>query len=136
MLTFKIVNGDVPFNQATGRPAMLSSTDKFTQDVGQALDIVANLNGVIGLVGDVFSLRAEISRRIDAAFAAYKAAQDTVQKSDRPPEERFSRIVQVVVVPIRGPSSGSYDMTTFAFRVDALSVKGSQPASITGVLAR
>lgn len=136
MLTLKLVNGDIPVGRATGRPLTIQGAEKFSQDVREALDVLANLNGVIGIVGDVFSLRAEISRRVSTAFDTYKAMQDAVQRTTRPVEERFSRVVQVNIFPLRDPTSGTLAATSFAYRVDVLSVKGGKTASLTGVLAR
>lgn len=136
MLTLKVIDGDIPVGAATGRPLTLSGTSKFSQDVEEVLDILADLRGMIGLIGDTFTIRAEVSRRLTTAFASYKAAQDAVQKSTRPVEERFSRTAQVIVLPLRDPTSGTFTATSYAYRVDVLSVKGGTATTVTGVLAR
>ena len=142
-LTFKIVNGDVQIGASTGRPMTLSGKDKFSQDVRENLDSKvqsdgtgADLDGVIGLAGDVFSLRTEMSRRIIDSFSAYGQAQKNIQRGDRLPEERFNRIAQVIVLPIRGVNSGEFDQTSYSYRVDVLSDKSGSTTSVTGVLVQ
>ena len=142
-VTFKIDKNDVIISSATGRPIEIEGKEKFTQDVRETLetDVQANgtgagLKSVIRLLGDVFSLRAEISRRISDAFDAYKAIQDATQKFDRTAEERFGKVAQLIVLPLRDPSTGSFSNTDYAWRADILSVKGSDPSSITGFIRR
>jgi len=141
-LTFKIVDGDIPHGAATGRPLTLEGTPKFTQDLRQMLDDDvtpdgrnAGLSQLVGTVGDSFSLRAELTRRINEACAAFQHAQESVQRFDRLPEERFSRIALVAVFPLRDPASGTFSNTSFAYRADFLSQKGSPTTSITGLIA-
>lgn len=141
--TFKVVDGDIPFSGATGRPLELEERDKFTQDVRENLDTEvqrdgtgADLEGVIAEVGDVFSLRAEIAKRITESFTFYQVVQDTVQRFDRSAQERFARIAQVQVWPVRSPGSGEVDKTTYAYRVDVLSLRGVKAVTVTGVIVR
>lgn len=130
--TIKLENGDIPFSSATGRPFEIDSTEKFKQDVRLVI-AAANLDSLVGKLHDIWSLRAEITRRVTDACAAYKSEQDTVQKSDRLPQERFGRLEQVVVQPLIDPTSGAKSSTSYAYRLDFLSVKGVE-VSITGTL--
>jgi len=143
MQTFQVLSGDIPFSSSTGRPFLLEGTEKFKQDVrenfqteAQADGTGAGLASMVGLIGDIFSLRAEFSSRLVSSFAAYKALQDRFQKFDRPPEERFGRIAQTIMMPLRDPSTGAITNTSIAARVDVLSFKGSQPVSVSSVLLR
>jgi len=141
MFTFKIFNGDIPFNSATGRPLVVSGNEKFNQDVEENLGTVvqsngtgAGLEGVIGLIGDAFSLRAEISRRVKESFDYLKRIHDSVQRYNRAPEEVFNRVVQVVVTPLKTQGTQRLDPTRYAFRVDVVSNRGkvSTSGSISG----
>lgn len=139
--TFRIVDGDVAISQANGRPLLLTDKAKLTQDVRENLDSEsrpngtgAGLEGVISLLGDTFSLRAEISRRLNDSFAALKRVQDSIQRVDRTSAERVARVAQVVVVPLRDSGTGSYSNTDYAYRVDVLSLDGAAPVTVTGRL--
>jgi hypothetical protein len=143
-MTFIIVNGDIQHSSATGRPLTVEGHEKFRQDVRENLEIEAQPNGtgadlqnVISLIGDVFSLRMEITRRISTAFDAYRAAQDQIQKFDRTENERFSRVAQVVCSPVRDTQTGLLSSTTYAFRVDVLSRNPrAGAATLSGTLVR
>ena len=141
--TFRITNGDIAISQANGRPFLLTDKDKLRQDVRENLDSEdqfdgtgAGLEGIVGTVGDTFSLRAEISRRLNDSFDALRQVQDSIQRVDRTRAERVSRVAQVVVVPLRDGSTGDYSNTDFAYRVDLLSLEGASPVTVTGRLVR
>lgn len=142
-ITFKVEFGDVPFNSATGRPFTVETTEKLRQDVRENLDTVAqsdgtgaDLDGVVGLVGDIFAIRAELSRRLNDSFDSLRKVQELIQRSDRTLEERFSRMTQLVVMPLREPSTGQFFKTSYAYRVDVSSAKSQKPVSATGILSR
>lgn len=143
-VTFKVTNGDIAINEATGRPLTIEAKDKLRQDVRENIESEAqldgtgaDLDGVIAFLGDVYSIRAEISQRIIESFEALKRVQDSVQRFDRQTKERISRVTQVLVTPIQNPSTGQFALTDFAFRVDVLSVAGGgESVSVTGVLSR
>lgn len=131
--TFQLTNGDITISDSNGRPVMLEGTAKFSQDVRLTLD-AANLASLIGQPGDVFSIRAQMNTMVTAAFNQFKSDQDAVQKNDRLVEEQFSRLAQINVLPLRQPGVNVINATAFSYRVDALSVKGGQATSITGVI--
>jgi len=142
-ITFKIVDGDIPFSSSSGRPITIEESNKLRQDIRENLDnevqfdgTGADLDGMIGLIGDTFSLRAEISSRIIESSSAFRRVQDLVQRFDRTRKERFSRVVQVLVFPLKDPQSGTFSNTTFAYRADFQSVDGANPITITGTIVR
>lgn len=143
-ITFMIKNGDILHSSSTGRPLTVADGPKFDQDVRETLDnevqpdgTGAGLDGVITFIGDVFSIRAEIARRVNDAFAAYKQTQNVIQRFDRTPAERFSRVVQVTTLPLRDSQTGNISQTAYAYRVDVLSdAARSKPATVTGTLTR
>lgn len=135
-VTLKFVKGDVPMSSATGRPLTVTGKEKFSQDIKMVIDIDSNLNGLVGQVGDIFSIRAEMLRRLENGFALYQATQDAFQRTDRDLVERFGRIAQLVVAPLKD-GQGYVSPTDFGFRVDVLSADKTQPATTsTGVLVR
>lgn len=130
-------------SRSTGRPLTLEGTPKFRQDVtenlstkAQADGTGADLDGLIGLVGDIFSLRAEMSKRIMESFGFYKGLQDRIQRFDRASEERFSRVTQTIAMPLRDPRTGTITNTSIAMRVDVISVQGGRPVTVSQVLLR
>lgn len=139
--TFKIVDGDFVLNEITGRFETVEGVDKLRQDVARVINTDLQVDGtgsglddVIGTTGDVFSLRALISRRVTNAFNSLKLIQDLVQKSDRSLEERFGLLRQIIVTPFG--VDGSISSTSFALRVDVLSQKNRTPIINTSVIKR
>lgn len=149
--TLKLTNGDVSFSSATGRPFLLTGTDKFKQDIRENLDSAqqtdgtgAGLEDLIGLLGDPFSLRAEMNNRLTVAFEAYKKLQQSIQRSDRTPEERFGQLRTLTVVPLASilspvlttsfVNTGEVSKTSLAFRVDVLSAAKTTPTTVTGTI--
>lgn len=137
----KLTKGDIPFSSATGRPLLVEGLEKLRQDVRENLETEAqrdgtgaDIDGVVSLLGDVFSLRAEISRRVVDSLTALKRVQDSVQRFDRTNEEKFARLANLVVVPIKPVGSGDISGTDYAFRVDVLSVAGATPVTVSGTL--
>lgn len=136
MQTFQLTNGDIQFSSATGRPLTISGTPKFKQDVAIVLDVLANLDGMIGMVGDTFSIRSELSKRLSDAFALYASQQATIQRNDRPVNETYSKTTEITVYPAVNPATGVVDNTTFGYRISVLSVAGATPTTITGTLTQ
>ena len=143
MLTFEVVNGDIPHSESTGRPRTVEGEVKFRQDVRENLNTSlqengtgANLDNLISTIGDTFSIRAELSRRVTSAFEAYQAVQNSIQRFERPLSERISRVVYVNCVPLRDAQTGEISHTSFAFKVDVLSGQVGTTASVTGSLVR
>lgn len=138
--TFKIVDGDVSFSSATGRPFSVQDSAKLSQDLNenflieqQPTGVGADLDGMIALIGDSFSLRAELAKRVNGSIEALQELQDIIQRSSRSKAEKASRVVAINVMPVANPATGQVDATRYAFRVDIISESGERE-TITGTL--
>lgn len=141
--TFQIRDGDVIISEATGRPFVIEDEIKFNQDIRENLDsdvqangTGADLDGVVGVVGDIYSLQAEITRRITDSFTSFEKVQRSIQRGDRTPAEQLHKVARIMVVPIRDARSGEIAGTSYAYRVDVLSKKNRNPVTVTGLLVR
>lgn len=139
--TFEIKNGDVVISSATGRPFTVERAKKFKQDALENLSTEVQANGTgagldetIPKLGDVFSLRADVSRNVVESFAALKRVQQETQRFDRARNERVGRVALCAVLPLRDPSTGQVSLTAYSYRVDLLSEEGESPVTITGAL--
>lgn len=144
--TFQIINGDVAFSSATGRPLLLSGNTKLSQDLKEAGEIATQSNGfgfgleaVIGLVGDAVSLRVAISRKVRDGIVAMMRLQQQFQRSQRTTDEIIAKLVRVIVTPILKPDGSETAATAYAYRYDVQTVKGlsspnSTPTTTTGVI--
>lgn len=139
-----MVDGDWVFNEATGRPVELEGTEKLRQDVRMNLSMDtqvdgtgADLDGLIGLLLDPISLRAEVSKRVVESFDAWRTLQRTIQAADRSKEEKIARVARVQTTSIRTPGSNEVEKTSYAFSVDVLSEKANEgPISVVSILRR
>lgn len=133
--TFVITGGDVSINEATGQPRLVADGDKLTQDVAEMLStealldhIGAGLDDVVGTVGDVFTIRNELARRVRRALNTLVSLQQLKHRAQRPQTERVSGLSAVSVVPLEGA------LTAFGFRVEVRTEDGGRSAS-TGVVS-
>lgn len=131
MQTFLIQNGDIVIG-ASGQPTMVEARAKLRQDVQENLSIDtqtdgfgADLDGLIGILGDEFSLRAEVARRVRSSIGAMIELQNRFHRAQRVAEERISRVKQILVTPVAGKK------TTFLFKVDVVSVAGDSTSVTT-----
>lgn len=140
MNTLQIVNGDAVLNSATGRPRSVTETEKLRQDVTEILNLDAptgagiSSSKVIGLIGDPFSLRAELSGRINSAFARYQQAQQNTQRASRTSKETFGAIRQLVVTPVRTQGVNRVSKTTYAYQLDVVSLSQANVAVAQAIL--
>lgn len=135
LTTFKLVNGDIPVNNSTGMPILVSGSEKFRQDIREVIEIDAGLDSLVGLVDSPTTLRAEISRRLTSAFDRYARLQDSIQRFDRPPSETFGRLLRVDVAPLRDPRTGEFALTKYSYRVDVLSLAKTRE-TVSGLIVR
>ena len=134
--TAKLMDWDVEVDDATGRPVELTGREKFKQDIREVLERDADLESLVGIV-DIFSVRAELTRRLQTSLEVYKARQNAIQRVDLDDAERFERIANIQVFPVRDPATGEITNTQLAYRLDVLSARGANsPATVTGVLVR
>lgn len=131
METFLIQNGDIVIG-ASGQPTMVNASAKLRQDVQENLSIEtqrdgfgAGLDGLIGVLGDEFSLRAEVARRVRASIGVMIELQNRFHRAQRVTMERISRVKQILVTPVAGKK------TTFLFKVDVVSIAGDSVAVTT-----
>lgn len=128
--TFEVKNGDVTLDVRTGRPGLLSSRDKLRQDlqvvmatnarvsnIGAGLEQVAN-----GRPTDEFTVRAEVSSRVDQALRNMASLQDRWNRAARGREERVAGLRSVYVTPVGSPT------TDYLVRIDVASVDGGRTA--------
>lgn len=139
--TFKVQNGDILFSSANGRPLSIEGREKLSQDIKENLEIEqlpdgtgAGLDALIGVIGDSYSLRAELSRRLNVSAEALKKLQNTIQQFDRTRNEKIARIVAINIFPLANQNSSKIEQTSFAYRIDFLSEEG-EASLITGTIS-
>lgn len=139
--TFKIKNGDVVRDESSGRPITISGAEKLSQDLKEAAGILIQPNGfgfglvsVLGKVEDPIALRVEISRLIRDGIASIQRLQERYHRNDRSSSEKISRLVNVVVMPLRPSGSLEISKTTYAYRFDVLTQKGVEAVQTTGTI--
>lgn len=118
--TLKIANGDVVFDQATGRPLMVTDLDKLRQDVDHFT--VNSVDGVVGKIDSTAGVQAEIINRLRAALTSLQAAHEQTQRRDRTNGERLALVKRLVVAPIRNGNTTL--KTAWSFTVEVLSAAG------------
>jgi hypothetical protein len=137
--TFLIQNGDVVKSASNSRPAMIANGQKLNQDLNEAANIRTQPNGfgfglqdLIGQVSDTITLRSNVNRRIRDGIEAMKSLQGQYQSSQRPDNERLSRLTLVQVNPLT-TGIGSVASTAFSFQFAVTTAAGDQLVS-TGVI--
>lgn len=131
--TFFIKDGDVVLDNR-GQPKLVADGPKLAQDLRECFAIETQTNGfgaglesMIGLLGDEFSLRAELGRKVNASMENLKALQNRTHKAARPPQERIARVKSVRV------SSVADKKTTALFHV-SVSTASNEVVSAGGAL--
>lgn len=133
--TFKLSRGDIVISEVTGRPVLVTGKDKFRQDCREVISVFSKVSSLVGRIGDVYSLRAEIRRRLEDAFSDYQVTQNTIQRQDRTSSERFSRVQALNVTPTKNPGQNQFDQTSISYRIDVLSDDG-EVTTVSGAIVR
>ena len=140
--TFQITDGDVLLDDRNGRPIEVEGRIKTRQDIDEMLSIETKYDGfgagLIELVGMIaplggFALRAEIQRRIQNAIVVVQSLQNRYQRSKRTRDEMIYGLAGVEVVPVRD-NTGALSVTDTSFKVEILTLAGSESLIVTGVI--
>ena len=132
-VTWKVENGDVVINRASGRTVPIGNRVKATQSLRRLLGIAAPKGaGIDRLVGtsvdNPFAFSAQVQRLVSGAFARFVRNQALFQSSQRTPEERLTAIVRQYCIP-KGAENGANNAskTDYVLRVDAVTQAGPIP---------
>ena len=144
--TFQIAYGDVVVNGFTGRPNLIGNAigvddpgtakTKAVQDIGGGLSIDRVVSGagaglaeLVGLMDQLGpgSTATIVGQRIRDMFNAMVVLQKN-RPGIRPNDEMFKKITLLQVVPKVG------DPTSFTFRLDILTVAGTQ-VTLSGTIS-
>lgn len=131
------VTHDIEINAATGNFVTIEGLEKLRQDVTENLTsrvrpdgTGADLDPVVGLVGDVYDIQNEIRTRINEAFEAHQQLQRTIQRSERPSIETLAGLKRLTV------NHASGDDTAFIIKVEVQSASNRQTVDTTFVITR
>jgi hypothetical protein len=132
--TFLIQNGDIQIDATSGRPVMIADGPKLGQDLGEDLAVSvrdngfgAGLDGLIGKLGDEFSLRAEVGRRVRRSIESMQSLQNRFHKTQRPKAEKILRLNSVTTSMVADKK------TTLVFLVSVTSGNGSTVTTTVGL---
>jgi hypothetical protein len=132
--TFKIADGDIVLSRSTGQVELVEDKAKLLQDIDQHLGQIdypgAALDELVATVSDEYVIRAELSRRVRAMVNELQKLQDRYQFRYRTRAERIFGIGKLIVMPVS--MNGIRQQTSYAFRLDVVSVAGGAPVTLNG----
>lgn len=134
--TMQMLGGDVLLDGNTGRPKLVAGSTKLRQDLDVAVStrVRSNgygmgLDGIVGRVGDRYSLQSEITQRITRGMNSIKSLQAQYGRNARSDAERISRVNEISVLPMITPGTSQVDPTRYIVKLVVTSVQGERLAA-------